>query len=955
MFKFLSRLGDSNEREIRALQPTIDRINALEPEIQALSDTELAAKTDELRARLHEQIGDILVPIELRETDPDEDAVESALAGADAARVADDLRQQRKSELAQINEALDEILPEAFASVREAMVRALGKRHYDVQLMGGMVLHRGSIAEMRTGEGKTFVAPLAAFLNAIVGRGVHVVTPNDYLAKRDAQWIGAVFYRLGMSVGSIQHDGAFLFDPDFPATDERLQDLRPVPRQEAYGADVTYGTNNEFGFDFLRDNLVTELAGRSQRGHFFGIVDEVDNILIDEARTPLIISGNAEESADKYIQFAQIVPRLKAEEDYVVDEKFKQVAITEAGTDKMEGWLGVENMFADDFSLARHLEQALKAEVLYRKDKEYVVKDGEVIIVDEFTGRLMPGRRWSEGLHQAVEAKEGVAVRSEQRTLATVTFQNYFRMYDKLAGMTGTAETEAEEFAKIYNLEVVVVPTNREMIRADYADLVYANQNGKWNAVIDEIAEEHDKGRPVLVGTISVEISEMLGDMLKRRGIKHNVLNAKFHEREAEIVAQAGRSGAVTIATNMAGRGTDILLGGNPEVLAADLLHKRGTNVLEATPEQYADALAEAEAICAADKERVLAAGGMHILGTERHEARRIDNQLRGRAGRQGDPGSSRFYLSLEDDLMRRFASDRVQGIMRTLGFTDDTALESKMVSKTIENAQTRVEGYNFDTRKHVVEYDDVINRQRETIYRERDRILRSSNLGPTIEAMLDDEVANLVAGHTAADHYTEWNLDGLRAQLVSMAPSLTEPDLRFLEDVREAEGIVDPLVELVRERYERKRAETDEPGIDVLERLVMLRVIDSLWVEHLTAIDDMRRGIGLRAYSQRDPLNEFKIEAYRMFDELKTTIRHDVTHTIFRVTVQQSPPPQRPVARNVVEGRAAVAGGTSSAAGAATATAVAPSAPARTGPKLGRNDPCWCGSGKKFKKCHGA
>jgi preprotein translocase subunit SecA len=959
MFKFLSRLGDSNEREVRALQPIVDRINALEPEIQALSDSELAAKTDELRARLRDQVGDILIPIELRETDPDEDASESALAGADAARLADELKQQRERELKQINEALDEILPEAFASVREAMVRALGKRHYDVQMMGGIVLHRGAIAEQRTGEGKTFVGPLAAFLNALVGRGVHVVTVNDYLAKRDAQWIGAVFHRLGMSVGSIQHEGAFVFDPDFVATDERLRELRPVTRREAYAADVTYGTNNEFGFDFLRDNLVIDLGGRSQRGHFFAIVDEVDNILIDEARTPLIISGNAEESADKYIQFARLVPRLKAEEDYIVDEKFKQVAITEAGTDKMESWLGVENMFADDFSLARHLEQALKAEVLYKRDKDYVVKDGEVIIVDEFTGRLMPGRRWSEGLHQSVEAKEGVAVRSEQRTLATITFQNYFRMYDKLAGMTGTAETEAEEFSKIYGLEVVVIPTNKDMIRADYADLVYATQQGKWNAVIDEIAEEHEKGRPVLVGTISVEISEMLGEMLKRRGIKHNVLNAKFHEKEAEIVAQAGRSGAVTIATNMAGRGTDILLGGNPEVLATELLHKQGTNVLEATPDQYAAALREAEAICAEDKERVLAAGGLHILGTERHEARRIDNQLRGRAGRQGDPGSSRFYLSLEDDLMRRFASDRVQGIMRTLGFTEDTALESKMVSRTIENAQSRVEGYNFDTRKHVVEYDDVINRQRETIYRERDRILRSSDLGPTIVAMLEDEVAALVAEHTAAEHYTEWNLDGLRAQLATMVPTLTDADLRALDDARESEAVTESLLELIRDRYERKRSEVGEQ-IGVLERLVLLRVIDSLWVEHLTAIDDMRRGIGLRAYSQREPLNEFKIEAYKMFDELKATIRHDVTHTIFRVSLQQQPAQPRPPVRNLVEGRAAVAGATGSAAGAATATAVAAgngngASPARSGPKIGRNDPCWCGSGKKYKKCHGA
>jgi preprotein translocase subunit SecA len=961
MLKFFSRLTDSNEREVRSLQPLVDRISALEPEIQALSDAELAGRTEHFRARLRDQLGELLVPIELRETDPDADAADMVLAGADAARLADDLKQQRERERAQIDAALEELLPEAFAAVREAMVRALGKRHYDVQLIGGIVLHRGAIAEMKTGEGKTFVGPLAAYLNGLVGRGVHVVTVNDYLAKRDAQWIGAVFHRLGMSVGSIQHAGAFVFDPEYPATDEKLRDLRPVTRQEAYAADVTYGTNNELGFDFLRDNLVTDLATRVQRGHFYAIVDEVDNILIDEARTPLIISGQAEESADKYQQFARLVPRLSAEEDYIVDPKHKQVAITEAGTDKMEKWLGVDNMFADDFSLARHLEQALKAQVLYQRDRDYVIRDGEIVIVDEFTGRLMPGRRWSEGLHQAVEAKEGVAIRHEQRTLATVTFQNYFRMYDKLAGMTGTAETEAEEFSKIYDLEVVVIPTHRDMVRADFADLIYAKQQAKWNAVVDEIAEEHEAGRPVLVGTISVEISEMLSDLLKRRGIKHNVLNAKLHEKEAEIVAQAGRSGAVTIATNMAGRGTDILLGGNPEVLAAELLHKKGTNVIEASPEEYAAALAEAERICADDKAKVLEAGGLHIVGTERHDARRIDNQLRGRAGRQGDPGSSRFYLSLEDDLMKRFASDRVQGIMRTLGFTDDTALESKMVSRTIENAQTRVEGYNFDMRKHVVQYDDVINRHRETIYRERDRILRSSNLGPTIEAMLDEEVAALVAEHTAADHHTEWNRDGLRAQLTSMIPTLTPADLAFMDEATDAEPMTERLLDLVRDRYEAKRAETGEEGVRVLERLVLLRVIDSLWVEHLTAVDDMRRGIGLRAYSQRDPLNEFKIEAYRMFDELKSTIRHDVTHTVFRVTVQRHEHTQpRPVARNVIEGRAQVAG-TASAAGAATATAVAGNGngaaqpAARSGPKIGRNDPCWCGSGKKYKKCHGA
>jgi len=966
MMKFLTRLMDSNEREVRQLEPVVARINELEPEYQALSADALRAKTEEFRARLRDELGDLLVPYELRErpVDPEADLADSELAGADPNRLREERRERRKAERREIDAALDAILPEAFAAVREAMRRALAKRHYDVQLIGGMVLHRGAIAEMKTGEGKTFVAPLAAYLNGLTGRGVHVVTVNDYLAKRDAQWIGEVFHGLGMSVGSIQHDVAFVFDPDFPQTDERLRNLRPVARAEAYAADVTYGTNNEFGFDYLRDNLVVDLAQRVQRGHFFAIVDEVDNILIDEARTPLIISGQAEESADKYVQFARVVPRLKAEEDYILDEKFKQVAITEAGTDKMERWLGVENLFDNDFSMARHLEQALKAEVLYQRDRDYVVKDGEVIIVDEFTGRLMPGRRWSEGLHQAVEAKEGVRIQHESRTLATITFQNYFRMYDKLAGMTGTAETEAEEFSKIYELEVVVIPTNRPMIRDDFADLVFRSQTGKWEAVADEIAEEHEKGRPVLVGTISVAVSEMLGEMLKRRGIKHNVLNAKFHEKEAEIVAQAGRSGAVTIATNMAGRGTDIILGGNPEMLAADLLHKKGTNVIEASPEEYAAALAEADQVCAEDREKVLAAGGLHIVGTERHEARRIDNQLRGRAGRQGDPGSSRFYLSLEDDLMRRFASDRVSGIMQRLGFDDNTAIESGMVSRTIEGAQTRVEGYNFDTRKHVVEYDDVINRQRETIYHERERILRSPDLGPTVAAMLEDEVRALAAEYAAAEYHGDWNRDGLRARLTAMIPSLEPGELGIIDEATDALALADALVDAALAAYDRKRAETGDEGILLLERLVLLRIIDTLWVEHLTAVDDMRRGIGLRAYSQRDPLNEFKVEAYRMFDELKATIRNDVTNTIFKVTVVRQAAPAAP--RQMTEGRLDLAAGAAGPAAAATSAAGAvtsagggngstPQPATRQGPKIGRNDPCWCGSGKKYKRCHGA
>ncbi len=961
MLKFLNRFVDSNDREVRRLEPLVAEINALEPELQSLDDAALRTKTDELRARLRDRLGDLMLPIDDRPESTDSD---SELAGSDAARKREERREQRKREMAQINEALDELLPEAFAAVREAMRRALGKRHYDVQLLGGAVLHEGKIAEMKTGEGKTFVAPLAAYLNGLLSRGVHVVTVNDYLAKRDAQWIGAVFHRLGMTAASIQHDVAYVFDPDFPQTDERLQNLRPVSRREAYAADVTYGTNNEFGFDFLRDNLVVDLGARAQRGHYFAIVDEVDNILIDEARTPLIISGQAEESADKYLQFSRLVPRLRPEEDYVVDEKHKQVAITEVGTDKMERWLGIENLFDNDFSMARHLTQALRAEVLYKRDRDYVVKDGEVVIVDEFTGRLMPGRRWSEGLHQAVEAKEGVKIQHEMRTLATITFQNYFRMYDKLAGMTGTAETEAEEFAKIYNLEVVVVPTNRPMIRDDFADLVYATQPAKWQAVIDEIVDEHERGRPVLVDTVSVEVSEMLGEMLKRRGIKHNVLNAKFHEREAEIIAQAGRSGAVTIATNMAGRGTDILLGGNPEVLAAELLHKQGKSVLDASRDEWAAALAEADRTCAGDRERVIEAGGLHIIGTERHEARRIDNQLRGRSGRQGDPGSSRFYLSLEDDLMRRFASDRVKSIMARFGFAGDQALESGMVSKTIEGAQSRVEGYNFDTRKHVVQYDDVINRQRETIYAERDRILRRADLTETILAMLEDQARTLAANLTTSEYSADWDRETLKAQLLAMVPTLEPRQLAALDDENDPQQFGDRVVELVENAYRRKREELGAEQMGVLERLVLLRVIDSLWVEHLTAVDEMRRGIGLRAYSQRDPLNEFKVEAYRMFDELKETIRHDVTHTIFRVTVVREPA-QQPLARNVTESRpaAAPAGAAATAVAAGTVTrAAAPGGdgngarqPVRNAVKLGRNEPCWCGSGKKFKRCHGA
>ena len=673
---FLSRFVDSNDREVRRIQPLVDATNALGDELEGESDDEIRARADEIRAELAELQA---------EFGPTQDELEQH----DLERRRDLEKERRKRENERLQAALDDVLPEVFACAREAMTRTLGMRHFDVQLIGGVVLHQGKIAEMKTGEGKTLVAPLAAILNGLTGRGVHVVTVNDYLARRDAQWMGPIYHFLGLSVGIIVHDTAYVFEPGYPTSDERLINLRPVTRREAYAADITYGTNNEFGFDYLRDNMVTELDQRVQRERFFAIVDEVDNILIDEARTPLIISGQAEESADLYYTFARLVPKLQprpegAEEggDYFVDLKDKAVSPTEDGVDKMEKLLGVANLYDADPRLARHFEQALRAHALYRRDNDYIVKDGEIVIVDEFTGRQMPGRRWSEGLHQAIEAKEGLRVQRESVTLATITFQNYFRLYDKLAGMTGTAMTEAEEFHKIYKLEVVAIPTNMPMIRDDDADLVFRNENGKFTAVIDEIEEMTAAGRPVLVGTVSVEKSEILGEMLRRRGIKHEVLNAKFHEKEAGIVAQAGRTGAVTIATNMAGRGTDIVLGGNPAGLASEMLHQRGLNPAEVDKATYDEVFREAKARCDAEHEVVVAAGGLHIIGTERHESRRIDNQLRGRAGRQGDPGSSRFYLSLEDDLMKRFASERVAGLMERLGLEDDVAIESRLVSQ---------------------------------------------------------------------------------------------------------------------------------------------------------------------------------------------------------------------------------------------------------------------------------
>jgi preprotein translocase subunit SecA len=1016
MLGFLSRFVDSNERELKRIQPLVDEANELEAEIAALPDEEIRERFLALRD-------------EVREAAAPEEPSEDELHHPDLERRRELAKARRKRDLEAIQAALDDVVPEVFAMGREAMKRTLGMRHFDVQLIGGVVLHQGKIAEMKTGEGKTFVPTLAAALNALAGRGVHIITVNDYLARRDPQWMGPVYHFLGLTVGTIlggQRSGAqeaYVFEPGYPTSDERLVNLRPVTRAEAYAADITYGTNNEFGFDYLRDNMVTDLNERVQRERFFGIVDEVDNILIDEARTPLIISGQAEESADLYYTFARLVPRLAArpegaEEggDYFVDLKDRAVSPTEEGVAKIEKLLGVDNLYAADPRLARHFEQALRAHALYRRDRDYIVKDGEIVIVDEFTGRQMPGRRWSEGLHQAIEAQEGLRVQRESVTLATITFQNYFRLYDKLAGMTGTAMTEAEEFHKIYSLEVVAIPTHRPMVRDDATDLVYRSENGKFNAVIDEIEEMHAQGRPVLVGTVSVEKSERLADLLNRRGIKHEVLNAKLHEKESGIVAQAGRTGAVTIATNMAGRGTDILLGGNPAGLASELLHKRGLNPAEVDKATYDAALAEAKKTTDEDHERVVGAGGLHIIGTERHDSRRIDNQLRGRAGRQGDPGSSRFYLSLDDDLMKRFASERVASMMERLGLDDETYIESGIVGKTIESAQTRVEGYNFDIRKRVVEFDDVINKQRETIYAERDKVLRNEDLTDTVRAFLDEDIEELVARHIGGSHETPGEgvpalLDELRR--MGFGPErVTEADL---EELASSDAIAEHLKELADEMLAAREAEIGAEAWATVERFVLLRTIDTLWVEHLTELDDMRRGIGLRGYAQQDPLNEFRKEAFQLYEELSAFIRHQVASTIFQVQVTRQPaaPPSdvfpmsgpgqpargaTPATAGVATAFGGSASGTSGTAaltpsraggngsrggdaanggrsgprgkagggaaggmpvGGLPASPFGPGAQARpghtpTGEKIGRNDPCWCGSGRKYKKCHG-
>ncbi len=896
--------GSKNDREIKALRPVVDQINELEAGLTPLSDQALTDKTQDFKKRL------------------------------------------------EAGQTLDDILPEAFAVCREMSRRTLNMRHFDVQLIGGMILHRGRIAEMKTGEGKTLVATLPVYLNALEGKGAHLVTVNDYLAKRDAQWMAQLYHALGLSTGVIQHDASFIYDPTYEASDKRLQHLRPCTRPEAYRADITYGTNNEYGFDYLRDNLVvTDLSQCVQRELNFAIVDEVDSILIDEARTPLIISGPTDQTTDLYYRINAIIPQLKPE-DYTIEEKTKTASLTEDGNARVEKLLGVDNLYDPaHMDMVHHVVKALQAYTLYKRDVDYVVKDGEVIIVDEFTGRLMPGRRWSDGLHQAVEAKEGVKIANENQTLASVTFQNYFRMYNKLSGMTGTADTEAAEFAKIYNLDVNVVPTNRQMIRQDYADVVYRTEKEKFEAIGEEIKECHERGQPVLVGTISIEKSEKLAGLLNRNGVKHNVLNAKQHEREAEIVAQAGRKGAVTIATNMAGRGTDILLGGNPEFMYKQVLYRD-----ESIPEsRKLEIFEEIRSDCEKNKQEVLTAGGLHILGTERHESRRIDNQLRGRAGRQGDPGTSRFYLSLEDDLMRIFASERVSQLMLKLGMEEGVPIEHGMVTRAIANAQKKVEAHNFEIRKQLLEYDDVMNKQREVIYRHRRAVLNGDNLTNDLHDMIDNSVESTLTVYCPPDQYPEeWDVKGLAEVMQSQfGLDVTQGKDDGGDSLRDVgrDALLEDLRTHAREAYTKKEQELGPELMRFLEKTFMLQVIDHHWKDHLLGMDHLRDGIGLRGYGQKDPLIEYKREGFDLFAGLMERIKSDTLDRLFHVQAvrhegeQPTPPPQsilsRPQPRMTLN------------RGDEPVTAPAPAQRAEN--KVGRNDPCPCGSGKKYKKCHGA
>ena len=917
MPNFLSKLlSVGSGKEIKAFRGRVGEINYLEDEISQLSDEELRGKTAEFRERLSN------------------------------------------------GETLDELMPEAFAVVREASKRTIGLRHFDVQLIGGMVLHAGQIAEMKTGEGKTLVSTLAGYLNALPGTGVHIVTVNDYLAKRDSEWMGQIYRFLGMEVGLIQNG------------------TKTPERKKAYEADVTYGTNSEFGFDYLRDNMVSNPGSRVQRGHAFAIVDEVDSFLIDEARTPLIISGAGTRSTDTYRKFAAAVRHLQKDVDFDMDEAKRTISTTESGLARVEALLGIDDIYSDlSGQLSNHLQQALKAQFLFHRDKDYIVQDGEVKIVDEFTGRIMEGRRYSEGLHQAIEAKEGVLVRAENQTMATITLQNYFRLYDKLSGMTGTAKTEDAEFRDIYKLEVEVIPPNRPVIREDLPDLVYRTVEAKFNAVADDVAERHARQQPCLVGTVSIESSERLSALLTKRGIKHNVLNAKFHEQEANIVAQAGRAGAVTIATNMAGRGTDILLGGNPDNLALDILVQKGIDPEEATDEQRAAARAEAKETCAREAQIVRDAGGLAVIGTERHESRRIDNQLRGRSGRQGDPGSAQFYLSLEDDLMRLFGGDRMDKIgalMQRTSIDDDMPIQAKMVTKGIESAQRQVEAMHFSARKHVLEYDDVMDQQRKTIYAERNSILDGKDYGERVPELIADTVSDAVNEFCPARVvYDEWDMAGLNAWYKELTG--VERDLSTLDHQEETQRMTEVLVEDLQGVYDAKKALVPEDLFKKVENQVMLRVIDTRWMAHLSEMDYLRAGIGLRAIGQRDPLVEYKEEAFNAFGVLVSGIYEDFIRTILRLQVnikvdepeesedqsalssvsysapdEDIPDTTRSVATGDIAGQAANSvGKVPTPAQGKTQTVVKDKDDIYA--NVGRNDPCPCGSGKKFKKCHGA
>jgi preprotein translocase subunit SecA len=933
MFSYVAKkiVGTQNQRILSRIRPLVGRINALEAALRELPDDAFPGRTTELRSQVEK------------------------------------------------GRALDEVLPEAFALCREASRRATGMRHFDVQLIGGAVLHQGRIAEMKTGEGKTLVATLPAYLNALSGRGVHVVTVNDYLARRDAEWMGRIYRFLGMRTGVIVHG------------------LTDRERQDSYRADITYGQNNEFGFDYLRDNMKFRLADYVQRELNYAIVDEVDSILIDEARTPLIISGPAEESTDKYYKINQVIPGLVLDQDYTIDEEARSVMLTDDGVEKVERRLGVKNLYEpEEIETLHHVEQALRAHTLYKRDRDYVVKEGEVLIVDEFTGRLMPGRRWSDGLHQAVEAKEGVKIENENQTLATISFQNYFRMYSKLSGMTGTADTEAKEFHDIYKLGVVVVPTNRPMVRTDYEDVVYKTEREKFKAVADELAKLHEKGQPVLVGTVSIAKSEVVASFLKKRGIPHQVLNAKQHEREAHIVAQAGRKGAVTISTNMAGRGTDILLGGNPEVLAradvgpppqppdeAPASEEGQAAALSAyaeTLKQYEDAYAQAltrfQAECKAEHDEVVSLGGLFILGTERHESRRIDNQLRGRAGRQGDPGMSRFYLSLEDDLMRIFGSGRISGMMEALGMKEDEQIEHRWLSKAIEGAQRKVEAHNFDIRKNLLEYDDVMNQQRKTVYALRREVLAAGAAEPLIEyiekdprtrlkervvrqvtfenqrdqvlSMVEDVILDdLLPATCSARNAETWDLDRLKEMLREQLGV----EMSFAK-ASDLETLAEQIFNVVEKGYKQKEEAFGADSFRHLEQYIYLNVIDTLWKDHLLAMDHLRQGIGLRGYGQKDPKVEYKKEGYNMFLQMTSRVRGAVVGNVLRVQPKVSDDAATLERKMVARSHQRILETHGSAEEAAEAK---PQTVTRQAPKVGRNDPCPCGSGKKYKKCHGA